>query len=1176
MPSCSTNFRTQFCWINNRQYFINDYIINKESFRGERATCEHGHTLVLANGEIRAPYFRHLNPEDTGGVPMTKWHAEWQSHFSKTEIVHRRKNSDQIKERRADIELDDGRIVEIQHSEISKEEVDNRKNDYTAVHGKEVSWIIHANGCVNVNKFERTGRVYLEFNSDYWKYESFLEYNYIYLDIDSAIYKISPRKVKSHMVDVEWPKEKADFITALKAGVNLWADNDPTQCTLFIKQQGAGNGKTYGIIQMLLSDEFAHHTTFIFVTKQHSAKTIIENEFESQVQGGSLPHISEATVEDNNKKYIIEFRNEKTGKDIRLVIATIDSLMYNIGNKNHTFYDKFQGIIDSIIDGHIDADKAGIVKFAGVNPKLNKETMLILDEAQDLTVNYAEAIVNIMRNKYIDAYIVGDKLQSISHEQNAFTYLSEHEFPSIKLERFPPTNICRRFTHPKLVRFCNEMTPFNKYGLPAIEPYVAETPADNDVLHFFEAKTQSKKAVSKDSSENKSGSVMNDQLDIIMKHFTEEVDANNRQPNDFLIITPFTNNNPLVELLQGKINTFWKERIGNNEDEYFRYAIFHKSEEGSSIDLNESAHSTRIVSIHSSKGDGRNVVFMIGFTESALRRFSGAKDTLLYDSLFHVAITRMKQKLYIQYQNNGDAFVRKLNGFIHRENDNTQLKPSIYFYNSIKYADIVTSLLSTNYSEVKENIISQTNVEALDETNTEKRIIDMGNHSIRYSSLLISILINIVNKENGQVEGIKKQIKALLHRVADASIAEISIWNCYNNLIAKNELAIMKLSSKGRDYLRYYDFILESMRNIQEKLDKGIKGQLLPTFCPIESVILNHMIGIISRGEYADISITDVYNIVDVYSKSYNVGTSGHSACLCEKHFSKKKDCPSSNTSVDNMRIYLHNHFEKIKYIDKVMGVFHQSYPKLNWLMDHTVKYGGQNTNYKVWRQFTLVGYDDSTVLVAYIKPQFNALNFNEVLMNSMYDAYILSNVKKDEEKESDKRGVASNYERFHGKKIVSCVFTLDRTEPYYISWYDGAKNLIEANSEMFKQLVYKYIDGYYSSENCSIQYFYKYWRTNCPTEHTAPKKFIEFLLDEYTKIKDVNDTGKKGIPSYIDDFLKGIKFRLEASNNRDERKELLARYDDPAYFIESLNETMRKSVKRFFNIKMDEDDDDE
>jgi hypothetical protein len=128
----------------------------------------------------------------------------------------------------------------------------------------------------------------------------------------------------------------------------------------------------------------------------------------------------------------------------------------------------------------------------------------------------------------------------------------------------------------------------------------------------------------------------------------------------------------------------------------------------------------------------------------------------------------------------------------------------------------------------------------------------------------------------------------------------------------------------------------------------------------------------------------------------------------------------------------------------------------------------------------------------------------------------------------------------------------------------------------MFKQLVYKYIDGYYSSENCSIQYFYKYWRTNCPTEHTAPKKFIDFLLDEYTKIKDVNDTGKKGIPSYIDDFLKGIKFRLEVSNDKNERKELLARYDDPAYFIESVNEAMRKSVKRFFNIKIDEDDDDE
>ena len=83
------------------------------------------------------------------------------------------------------------------------------------------------------------------------------------------------------------------------------------------------------------------------------------------------------------------------------------------------------------------------------------------------------------------------------------------------------------------------------------------------------------------------------------------------------------------------------------EEEFIRFAVFHKSEIGSSIDLDESKDSTRIVSIHSAKGDGRDVEFIIGLNEYSIKRFSGKKDNLIYDSLIHVAINRMKCKLYI-------------------------------------------------------------------------------------------------------------------------------------------------------------------------------------------------------------------------------------------------------------------------------------------------------------------------------------------------------------------------------------------------------------------------------------------------------------------------------------------------------------------------------------------------
>jgi hypothetical protein len=712
------------------------------------------------------------------------------------------------------------------------------------------------------------------------------------------------------------------------------------------------------------------------------------------------------------------------------------------------------------------------------------------------------------------------------------------------------------------------MIPFDKYNLPQIEPYKIDISGENDPIRFFEGKL-----ITQDPAGKKHGNELNRQLDIIMEYFINEVETNKRKPNDFLIITPFTTNNPLVDLLQGRINTYWKDRIGKGNDDYFRYAIFHKSEEGSSIDLDESAESTRIVSIHASKGDGRNVVFMIGFSESALRRFSGRKESLIYDSLFHVAITRMKQKLYIQYQNNGDSIVRKLNEYMNREMDDTQLKPNIHIYHSIKYSDIISRGLTSSFNELRDKFINHATMKPLEEDTSDKRIIDMGNHTIRYSSLLISVLIHIINKEGDQSEEIKRQIKAILHAVADSVITLTHVWNKYNIIVSGKELALMKISKEGRDYLRYHDIIYDNMQYVIAKLKKGLKENVLPAFCPFECVILNHMIGITQNGSYASITIGDIYNIVDVYSKSYDVGTSGHESCLCEKSFCDKKDCAVSNASIDVMRGYLHSHFEKVKYIEQVMGVFHEKYPRLNWLYNHVVKYNGQNDNYKVWRQFTLVGYDNDTVVVAYIKPQFNALNFNEVLINSIYDAYILNNIAQYEEECGIKK-VRANYTRFHGKKFVSCVFTLDRKEPYYITWWDGPTNLIEANSDMLKQLMYTHMDDYYSYENSSIEYFYKYWRTNCPTEHSAPKKFIDLLLDEYNKMKDKNNEAKKHLPSYIDDFFRGIKGRLEFCSDKNQRKDILAQYDESAFFITNLNNTMSQSVKRFLNIEANDSDD--
>jgi len=1136
---CNKHFQSQWCYIKNKPIEIEEYLQNENKYKNETIKCNNNHELILANGKKVKPYFRHKFDGDVDDHHMTLWHSEWQGHFPKTEIDFKKKNSDQVKNRRADVCLNEKTNIELQHSIISKEEIDNRKKDYE-LHKKDIIWIIHGNES-NINIVKRNdGSTYLEFTSDHWKHESFTSYNSIYIDINENIYKINPNKVKSYMTDVENSIEKYKFIDSLKDNINLWSNDEPSQFKLFIKQQGAGNGKTYGIIQMLEDDKMLHYKNFIFISKQHSAKSVINNEFKDQIKNNQIPCITDLNEKEVNKKYIKSYTNTKNNTEHQMIIATIDSLMYSIGDKNSTGYDKFENIVNSIIEDHIHTkDKSGTIKYATVDPKLNKETLLIVDEAQDLTKNYADAIINIMKHKYIDAYIVGDKIQSISNDPNSFTYLSDTDFLDITIIKLPPTNICRRFIDSKLIDFVNSIVPFAKYDLPPITPYKICEINDPRSLNFFTGKT----VYSEDSDDK-----INSEIEEIMIHFKNEVEEKNRSPKDFLIITPFTSCNPLVDALQLAIDVYWKDKIGSTTDEYTRYSVFHKSEEGTSINLDESENSTRIVSIHSSKGDGRPVVFVIGMTEGGLKKFSNQKkDNLIYDSLVHVAFTRMKERLYIRYENNMDDIAQKINKYNHRNNIEDSIKPDFYISNSIKYRDLIRDCSKESFDEFKKTIINNANIDRFEDSKDEKRIIDMGNHLIRFASLFINIQIEIMNKEiKNKDKEVTKQIIAKWHAIAESYIEPVYDWKKYNNLTSKYKLSVMSLSKKGRDYKNYYNIIHENMKNIKEKI-KNLSN--IPVLCPFECVILHFMIQISHNGIYTDTNINDIYNIVDVYNNSFDSLSDGHDNCLCKQKFINNTNIV--NTNIKKMKEYLHNHFDKVKDIKNTMYLFHEKYPKINWLIDHTIAYNGYNDNYRISQKCQLIGYDDNIVILGYVKPQFNQLNFNEVLMNSIFDTYLITNVKKED--------TNKNYQRFNGKKVISVVFTLDQKEPYYIDWDNYITN------ELIKNVIYEYLKNEYITENNSVYYFYKYWRNNY-----NESDFINFLKDEYVKIKNYY-TGKLSFPSYIDEFLTRMQLKIELDKKK--KKIILNEYDDKDYFMTELEDILCSSLKRYLGIKDEESD---
>ena len=243
----------------------------------------------------------------------------------------------------------------------------------------------------------------------------------------------------------------------------------------------------------------------------------------------------------------------------------------------------------------------------------------------------------------IDVYVIGDKLQSIWGAENIYTYM-EHNDLAIPVAKSNGRNHVMRFHNEHFRPFVNSIISFQKYGLPPIEA-ICNKPG---CVHSHEIPYHTFKTDDYDYTS-----------DRVLEYMTMEIAKHDYLPHNFMIIFPILKNNVLADVLYSKIQRFWKKRLGEDQ-----HVFLHRSVEGQTINLKESEKATRILSIHTSKGNGCEVVFLMGLTEKALRVFSKQTGNLVYDSLLHVAITRQKKSLYIGLDNDYDDIYRRLKNVV--------------------------------------------------------------------------------------------------------------------------------------------------------------------------------------------------------------------------------------------------------------------------------------------------------------------------------------------------------------------------------------------------------------------------------------------------------------------------------------------------------------------------------
>lgn len=1059
------------------------------------------HDMVAVRGHIKKHHFRHLRASDVGPKQLCDWHLEWQSHFKLKEVCFR--NPD----RRADI-VEGPFVVEIQHSSISPEEVTQRNADY-AEHGKQVVWIVDG---TDMAVSEVTDDDHILTFDTAWKFESFKSMEFVFIDVGGVVYTVYPSHVGSMTVHAKG-KDKQLFIESILKG-DLMAFEARTPHKLYIKQQGAGNGKTYGIIHMLGQPEFQHYKHFIYVTKQHTARAIIYQEFEAQKEALKFKVLAEP--DKNSKKYTIPYSN--ANGDLRTIsIATVDSFMYAVGNKEVKAADYFAGIVSSIVGNHLNIDTRGGIEFAG-KPKLNAETLYIVDETQDLSVLYAKAIMVIMKHTNMDVYVVGDKLQSIMAEENAFTYFCDHATgPTI--ERLPFENVCRRFTHPVLTKFVNFMIPFEKYGLPSVTPY-RETPDSYMALKMHPLARHDKDETTIDEVS----------IDWIIAQMNHEIEENQYGPENFLFVTPWVSSNQaskMVNHVVTKVQEFWVEKMkgdrsklspqwhDHNPEDYHRYVVLHRTEEGSSINLNDSTNACRFVSIHASKGDGREVVFLIDPSDFKLTCHN-MYGQLGYHSMLHVAITRMKKTLYVLY-NEHDTIGKKIVDF----RQNTHLDP---YKLSIPNRCPVDVFKTDKMFEMHQS--------SLDEGDYTE-IVDMSHHTIRYYCMVVIALKCFAKR--AKRESLLWHSCMVLETPRKHDVLQCDTWVEYTKKLSHNTIIIKahqnklppprdraepkKLLELSTPLLRFKtSHYSRTCGHIHEMLDKVFERDICSIGCPLECVVELYAIEATTHGILAKVTMSELYEIFHTYSQSFSHHLKGHDKCGCRAIF---------NNNDGDLPEYLVTHYERMSKLAALIDELHLQYPKLNWNYSKTLFFKPDNEDFSINTTVDFVGYNDTHVVIVYLIPNLNSLNYPSVLIQASIDRFILSSSGQHPKKGD-----------IYGKKeVVSCALALNMDAPYRLPTVDLPVPFIKAH-----------MYDYFCKRNVAVKQYFDYWSATMP--------FREVLLKYEADEKMNDDTNAP----YITEFFKFLK---DTYDDRDDPEAYIREVTEN--FESKLNKRLARSLDKFF-----------
>jgi len=540
-----------------------------------------------------------------------------------------------------------------------------------------------------------------------------------------------------------------------------------------------------------------------------------------------------------------------------------------------------------------------------------------------------------------------------------------------------------------------------------------------------------------------------------MAKYIDDAQTYNKLPYHFIIITPFVKNNPLMDKLQAVIHEYWNIQLNNDEwkdkmqsiygEEFNQLVshfenmkdgqldwkcVLHRSEEGKPINTRESIYATRIVSIHASQGDGRDIAYVVGLTERALKRFSGNLIDIQYESLLNVSISRMKEIVRVFLEPTFDDIFERFLPIMPKE-IRTNVPPPLYAKSKFKLDLLNIDGIQDEYRLL--NIVKN-KIEYEEKVEHNKPLVDYSHHIIRMAVANTILHANIVNTQYDN-KTCKEQVFTIFKKFAESHILSCDSKEYYSLYRKAGDLKITPVLyyNDGRALFKEtHEQILQILKKVQSWARQWLTGRKanFNELKPADAVVLQYAIEVIKLYPMCreEVKMDHVYDVV---------------ACYLEEN--------------DEQRQKLQAHYDyvlNVQYIyEKIIQMFADGW---QWKIYRCIKLGNKRTG-KITQHFELsslishmiVDENRKEAVPIIIVPDVNEMNISDICCKAITYTLICT---QPEQKELDDTTPTWKYVK--GKNIKICIAPIKQTKPIFIDLTDIVEENIETLSEWLRNYV--------------------------------------------------------------------------------------------------------------------------